>query len=283
MLFVVDIGNTQTVMGVFQDDSLLRDWRVATDKSKTSDEYGVLIKNLLAAVDIQFFDFHAVTISSVVPLLTQTFEEFCRKYLHINPLIVGPGMKTGMPILMDNPKEVGADRIVNAVAAYRRFGQACIVVDFGTATTFDCISAAGEYLGGVISPGVGISLEALFKGTSKLPRVEIIRPRTVIGKNTVHSIQSGIFYGYVSMVDGMVARLQKRNGGTAGQCDRHRRVGGPYYTRIKDNRRGRPLSHSEGASSPVPDQHTGLIAVPAGFRWGVGSGRGVHDQGLQPH
>ncbi len=208
MLFVVDIGNTQTVLGVFKDEHLVRDWRVGTDKSKTVDEYGMLIQNLFSAVDIHLHEFKAVSISSVVPSLSQTFEEFCWKYMHLKPLMIGPGVKTGMPILMDNPKEVGADRIVNAVAAYQRFKQACIVVDFGTATTFDCISARGEYLGGVIVPGIGISLEALFQNASKLPRVEIVRPRNVIGKNTVHSMQSGILFGYVSMVDGMVARIR---------------------------------------------------------------------------
>jgi len=227
MLFVVDIGNTQTVMGVFKGEHLLRDWRIGTDKFKTSDEYGVLIKNLFSAVDLSLLEFDAVAISSVVPSLTQTFEEFCRKYLHLAPLMIGPGVKTGMPILMDNPKEVGADRIVNAVAAYQKYQGACVVVDFGTATTFDCISSAGEYLGGVIAPGIGISLEALFKGTSKLPRVEIVRPRHVVGKNTIHSIQSGIFFGYVSMVDGMVARIRKEMGepkanviATGGMADR---------------------------------------------------------------
>jgi type III pantothenate kinase len=209
MLFVVDIGNTQTVLGVFKGERLLRDWRIATDKSKTADEYGILIQNLFAAVDILLHEFEAVAISCVVPSLTQTFEEFCWKYLHLKPLMIGPGVKTGMPILMDNPKEVGADRIVNAVAAYHRLREACIVVDFGTATTFDCVSSRGEYLGGVIVPGIGISLEALFQNASKLPRVEIVRPRTVIGKNTVHSMQSGILFGYVSMVDGMVARIRE--------------------------------------------------------------------------
>jgi len=212
MLFVVDIGNTQTVLGVFQGEHLVRDWRIGTDKSKTADEYGMLIQNLFSAVDLLLHEFKAVAISSVVPSLTQTFEEFCWKYLHLKPLMIGPGVKTGMPILMDNPKELGADRIVNAVAAYQRLRKACIVVDFGTATTFDCITARGEYIGGVIVPGIGISLEALFQNASKLPRVEIVRPKNVIGKNTVHSMQSGILFGYVSMVDGMVARIREEMG-----------------------------------------------------------------------
>lgn len=226
MLFVVDIGNTQTVLGVFKGEELRRDWRIGTDKSKTADEYGVLIHNLLDGTDLDFKEFKAVAISCVVPSLSQTFEEFSEKYLHITPFIIGPGVKTGMPILMDNPKEVGADRIVNAVAAFKRFRTACVVVDFGTATTFDCISAKGEYMGGVIVPGITISSEALFQMASKLPRVEIVRPRGVIGKNTVHSMQSGLLFGYVSMVDGLVERIEKEMEGevtviaTGGMADR---------------------------------------------------------------
>jgi len=226
MLFVIDIGNTQTVLGVYEDERLVRDWRIGTDKVRTTDEYGVLIQNLFSASDILIREFKAVVISCVVPSLIQTFEEFSRKYLHITPLIIGPGVKTGMPILMDNPKEVGADRIVNGVAAYQRFQKACIVVDFGTATTFDCISGKGEYLGGVIVPGIGISMEALFQMASKLPRVEIVRPQSVIGKNTVHCMQSGIMFGYVSLVDGMVEKLRKEMGedtaviATGGMADR---------------------------------------------------------------
>lgn len=215
MLFVIDIGNTQTVLGVFEGGRLRQDWRISTDKTKTADEYGVLIRNICAASGFSFDAFRAVAISCVVPPLLQTFEEFCKRTLGLEPLIVEPGIKTGMPILMDNPREVGADRIVNAVAAYHEVRRACIVVDFGTATTFDCISAEGEYLGGVIVPGIGISLEALFQTASKLPRVEIARPRTVIGKNTIHSMQSGILFGYVSMVDGMVERIRKEMGVTA--------------------------------------------------------------------
>jgi type III pantothenate kinase len=212
MLFVIDIGNTQTVLGVFEGEKLRRDWRISTDKKKTADEYAVLIQSICSASGFSFEAFKAVAISCVVPPLLQTFQEFCRKRLHLDPLLVEPGIKTGMPILMDNPREVGADRIVNAVAAYREVRRACIVVDFGTATTLDCISAAGEYIGGVIMPGVGISLEALVQKASKLPRVEIASPRTVIGKNTVHCMQSGILFGYVSMVDGMVERIRREMG-----------------------------------------------------------------------
>jgi type III pantothenate kinase len=212
MLFVIDIGNTQTVLGVFEGDTLRQDWRISTDKIKTADEYGVLIQNICSASGFSFDTFEAVAISCVVPPLLQTFEEFCKKTLGLEPLLVEPGIKTGMPILMDNPREVGADRIVNSVAAYKQVHKACIVVDFGTATTFDCISGAGEYMGGVIVPGIGISLEALFQTASKLPRVEISRPRTVIGKNTIHSMQAGILFGYVSMVDGMVERIRGEMG-----------------------------------------------------------------------
>ncbi len=212
MLFVIDIGNTQTVLGVFEGEKLRRDWRIGTDKKKTADEYAVLIQSICSASGVSFETFEAVAISCVVPPLLQTFQEFCRKSLRLDPLLVEPGIKTGMPILMDNPREVGADRIVNAVAAYRQVRGSCIVVDFGTATTLDCISAAGEYIGGVIMPGVGISLEALVQKASKLPRVEIASPRTVIGKNTVHCMQSGILFGYVSMVDGMVERIRREMG-----------------------------------------------------------------------
>jgi type III pantothenate kinase len=215
MLFVIDIGNTQTVLGAYKEEKLLRDWRVGTDRAKTADEYGVLVQNLFAGAGIALDAFTGVAISCVVPSLTQTFEDFSLRYLKLNPLVIGPGVKTGMPILMDNPKEVGADRIVNSVAAFQRLQRACIVVDFGTATTFDCISGKGEYIGGVIAPGIGISSEALFQRASKLPRVEIVRPRTVIGKNTVHGMQSGIFYGYVCVVDGMVERIRREMGGEA--------------------------------------------------------------------
>lgn len=212
MLFVMDIGNTQTVLGVFEEEILRKDWRIGTDKSKTADEYGVLIESICGASGFSLEAFDAVAISCVVPPLLSVFEEFCAKQLGLKPLVVGPGVKTGMSILMDNPREVGADRIVNAVAAYHKARKACIVVDFGTATTFDCISGEGQYIGGAIVPGIGISLEALFQAASKLPRVEIVRPRSVIGKNTVHGMQSGILFGYVSMVDGMVARIRKEMG-----------------------------------------------------------------------
>ena len=207
MLLVVDIGNTHTVIGVFDGEKLKIDWRINSDKKKTADEYGVLLQSIFHASGFGLDDFQAVIIASVVPPLLQTFQDFCEKYLGLTPIIVGPQINTGMPILIDNPSEVGADRIVNGMAAYHQVRQACVVVDFGTATTFDCISSSGEYMGGVIMPGIGISVEALFQMTSKLPRVEIARPKAVIGKNTVDCMQSGIFFGYVGMVDGMVERI----------------------------------------------------------------------------
>lgn len=212
MLFVADIGNTQTCLGVFEGETLRTHWRIASDKARTADEFAVLLKDLCGFSHLTFASFQDAAISCVVPPLLQTFEEFCSRYLRLEPLVVGPGVRTGMPILTDNPREVGADRIVNAVAAYHRIRGACVVVDFGTATTFDCISSRGDYLGGAIVPGISISLEALVQMASKLPRVEIARPRTVIGKNTVHSMQSGILFGYVSLVDGMVERIRAEMG-----------------------------------------------------------------------
>ncbi len=212
MLFVADIGNTQTCLGVFEGEALRTHWRIASDKGRTADEFAVLLRDLCGLSGLTLASFRAAAVSCVVPPLLQIFEEFCSRYLGLEPLVVGPGVRTGMPILTDNPREVGADRIVNAVAAYQRARRACVVVDFGTATTFDCISSRGDYLGGAIVPGISISLEALVQMASKLPRVEITRPRTVIGKNTVHSMQSGILFGYVSLVDGMVERIRSEMG-----------------------------------------------------------------------
>jgi len=209
MLLVIDVGNSNTVLGVYEEEKLLHNWRVWTDRQKTSDEYGIMLRNLYDASNFSLRDIKAIIISSVVPPLTPTIIDLCVRYFGMKPIVVGPGIKTGISIKMDNPKEVGADRIVNAVAAYAKHKKASIIVDFGTATTFDYVSANGDYMGGVIAPGVTISAEALFRQASKLPQIEIVKPPSVIGKNTVNAMQSGIFYGYVAMVDGIIERIHK--------------------------------------------------------------------------
>ncbi len=212
MLLAIDAGNSNILLGVFKGDTLLYDWRLLTAVEKTSDEYGILFQNLYRSVDLASGDTEAIIISCVIPPLASTFEDLCQKYFHLKPLFVGPGVKTGIPIHYDNPREVGADRIVNAVSAYEHYRKSLIVVDFGTATTFDGISARGEYLGGAIAPGIMISSEALFQRASKLPRVELVKPENVIGKNTVASMQSGIIYGYVGLIDGIVNRMKEEMG-----------------------------------------------------------------------
>ena len=214
MLLAIDVGNTNTVLGVYEGNSLRRHWRIQTDPERTVDEYGVLLQNLYGSAALTP-KIDGAIISCVVPPLAATVESVSREYLHVEPVVVGPGIKTGMPILYDNPKEVGADRIVNAVAAYERTRHATIVVDFGTATTFDYVSGKGEYVGGVIVPGPGISLEALYQRAAKLYRVELVAPPRVIGRNTVHAIQAGIFFGYAAMVDGLVGRIREENGADA--------------------------------------------------------------------
>ena len=209
MLFAIDVGNTHTVLGVFEDDRLVANWRIGTDKGRTVDEYGILIKDLFMFSHIGLEDILGITISCVVPPIINILEGMAMKYFGLKPLVVGPGIRTGMPIHYDNPVEVGADRIVNAVAAYSKHGTSLILVDFGTATTFDYISPKGEYMGGLISPGILVSTEALFQRASKLPRVELTKPKGIIGKNTVNSIQAGIIYGYVGLVDGIVSRMKR--------------------------------------------------------------------------
>ena len=209
MLLVIDAGNSDTVLGVYEGEKLLHHWRVRTDRRKTSDEYGIMLRNLYDVSNFSLSDIKAIIIASVVPPLTPTIIDLCVRYFGMTPMVVGPGIKTGISIKMDNPKEVGADRIVNAVAAYARHKKASIIVDFGTATTFDYVSMKGDYMGGVIAPGVNISAEALFRQASKLPQIEIVKPPSVIGKNTVNAMQSGIFYGYVAMVDGIIDRIYK--------------------------------------------------------------------------
>jgi type III pantothenate kinase len=208
VLLAIDVGNTHTVLGVYEQDRLTRHWRLVSDAARTADEYGVLLANLYHLSGLALEGTTDVIVCSVVPPMTKVVEDVCDVYLHRTPLVVGPGVKTGMPILYDNPKEVGADRICNAVAAYERYHEACVVVDFGTATTFDCVSRRGEYLGGVITPGLAVSLDALVTKTAKLPRVEMVKPPKVVGKTTVHAIQAGLIYGYVALVDGLVARIR---------------------------------------------------------------------------
>jgi len=208
LIAVVDIGNTNTVIGLFKGDSLAADWRLESKKQRTADEYCLFIRSLLDGAKLQDEQISGAILSSVVPPLTATFKSVLKRLLNVIPLVVGPGLKTGMPILYDNPREVGADRIVNSVAAYEHFKQGTIIVDFGTATTFDVVSPKGEYLGGAISPGLFIANEALFHRASKLPRVELAKPKRIVGKNTVESIQSGVFFGFVSLVDGMVRKIR---------------------------------------------------------------------------
>ena len=209
MLLVIDIGNSNTVLGIYAGQTLKNDWRIGTDKDRTVDEYAMLINNLFQLSGLKFSGLDDVIVSSVVPPMLDTIEGLCQQYFNLKPYIVGPGMKTGMPIQYDNPREVGADRIVNAIAAYERSKCGLIVVDFGTATTFDVISPDGSYQGGAIAPGVGISADALFERASKLPRVEFTRPDQVVAKNTVNSMQAGIFFGYVGLVEGIVSRMKK--------------------------------------------------------------------------
>lgn len=207
-LLAVDIGNTNIVLGVFDKGRLIAHWRVATKTSKTEDEYGILVRDLFEKFGIDYNSIDGMIISSVVPPVQPLFEEMGKKYFGTRPMVVGPGIKTGMPILYDNPKEVGADRIVNAVAAYQEVKGAVMIIDFGTATTFDYVTPKGEYAGGAIFPGLVISLDALSFRTAKLPRVELSKPPMIIAKNTVESIQAGVYFGYLSMVEGMIKRIK---------------------------------------------------------------------------
>jgi len=207
MLLALDVGNTNTVLGLYQDSALVAHWRVSTHRTQTADEYGVLFTNLFNLHGLSTSQVKHIIISSVVPPVESTLTQVCQSYFKIKPLFVEPGIKTGMPVLVDNPAELGADRLVNAIAAFERYGGPAIIVDFGTATTFDVVSSKGEYLGGIISPGLGISADALFSMAARLGRVDIKRPPKVIGTTTVTHIQSGLYYGYIGLVDGILERM----------------------------------------------------------------------------
>ena len=212
MLLVVDVGNTQTHLGAFRGEELVCDWRFATVRESTADELGAALRALLALRDLSFADLDASILSSTVPQLRPEWTEMATRYLEHAMPVVGPGVRTGMPIRMDNPRELGADRLVNAVAAHHQLGGPCVVVDFGTAITYDCVSAGGEYLGGIIAPGVEISLEALTTRAAAIPKIDLMRPRTLIGKSTVDAIRSGVVYGFAAQVDGMLARVRRELG-----------------------------------------------------------------------
>ncbi len=212
MLLVIDVGNTNTVLGVYDGERLVDNWRIWTERDRTSDEYGILFRNLFFSRSISLAEIEAIAVSCVVPPMLNTLLEVSKKYFGQDPLVVEFGVRTGMPIVLDNPMEVGADRIVNAVAAYHKYKRSMIVVDFGTATTFDYISPKGEYMGGAIAPGLGIASEALFLRASKLPRVELVKPKKAVGTNTVHSMQSGIIFGYIGLVDEIVRRMKEEVG-----------------------------------------------------------------------
>ncbi|SEO91712.1 type III pantothenate kinase [Propionispora vibrioides] len=212
MLLVFDIGNSNIVLGLYDGKELLHHWRISTDRQKTGDEYGMLIHNLFSFAGRSISEVHAIMISSVVPPLVVPIIKMCQRYFKVEPLVVGPGIKTGICIRYENPREVGADRIVNAVAAHAKFGGPLIIVDFGTATTFCAIAENGDYLGGAIAPGIGISTEALFQRAAKLPRIELVKPKSVICRNTVASMQSGIIFGFAGQVDEIVRRMRGEMG-----------------------------------------------------------------------
>jgi type III pantothenate kinase len=215
MLLAVDVGNTQTHFGTFEGQQLVEHWRFATVRDSTADELGAALRNLLELRGVGLADLTSSIVSSTVPQLVPEWESMTRRYLGHETLVVGPGIKTGMALRYDNPREIGADRLVNAVAAYDRVKGACIVVDFGTALTYDPVSASGEYLGGIISPGVEISLEALYSRAAKLPRVDLAPPRTLIGKSTIDAIRSGVIYGFAGGVDAILRRLRAE----LGECE----------------------------------------------------------------
>jgi len=212
MLLVVDVGNTQTVLGLYDGGSLAAHWRVATEADRTADELAVLLARLLELRDMSFDDVGGVCVSSTVPSLIRSYAELCERYVEAPLLVVGPGVKTGIPILYDDPREVGPDRIVNAVAARERYGAPCIVVDFGTSTNFDAVSASGEYVGGVLAPGVEVSMDALFARAARLTKVDFVAPTQAIGKTTTQALQAGVVFGFAGQVDGIVGRMRGERG-----------------------------------------------------------------------
>lgn len=238
MLLTLDVGNTNTVLGLYRlaPDELVTHWRVSTLRTQTADEYGVLFLNLFAMRKVEATEVSAIIISSVVPPLESTLRQMCERYFNLKPMFVEPGIKTGMPILVDNPAELGADRLVNGVAAFARYGGPCIVVDFGTATTFDLISAKGEYLGGVIAPGLAISAEALFARAARLSRVDVKKPAKVVGTNTVAHIQSGLYYGYIGLVDGILERMLNETRGPDSAAPKIIATGGLARLIVDDSR-----------------------------------------------
>lgn len=215
MLLAVDVGNSQTVLGLFAGSELMHNWRVATDVMRTADELAIMVFDLLELADVDRSNVSAFVLASVVPRLNAEYQIMSTRHLRVEPLVIAPGVKTGMPILTNNPREVGADLIVDGVAAFDEYGGPCVVVDFGTATTFSAISARGEYLGTAIAPGIEVSMEALSQRAAKLSKIELVDPGTVIGKTTVHSMQAGAVYGFAGQVDGIVSRVREELGGKA--------------------------------------------------------------------
>jgi type III pantothenate kinase len=215
MLLAFDVGNTTVAVGLFRGPKLAKSWKIKTDRDKTGDEYGAVLLNLFQVAGLDPKQIEAAILSSVVPPLTPVMQEMCRTYFGLDPLVVGPGLRTGMPILYENPLEVGADRIVAAVAAYEKHGGPAVIVDFGTATTFDAVSAKGEYLGGAIAPGIQIAAEALYLKTARLPRIEIRKPKQAIGRTTVSSMQSGLYFGYIGLVTNIIDEVRKEIGKNA--------------------------------------------------------------------
>lgn len=213
MLLAIDIGNTTVALGVFQGKALVKEWRVRSEREKTADEYSIMMLELLRTAGLDPASIEGVIISSVVPPLTPSFQTLSQGLFGLKALVVGPGLRTGLPILYENPAEVGADRVVASLAAFEKYGGPAIVIDFGTATTFDAVTARGEYLGGAIAPGIQISAEALYLRTAKLPRIEVTKPKKAIGKTTVASMQSGLHFGYIGLVNSIIAEISKELGG----------------------------------------------------------------------